>query len=128
MDKANDITVEQSKHSINREKILFVSDGGWDEWDGETLYKNGIGGSETFTIKYAEWLQKNNKYNVVVCCRCRENKVWNGVNYIRIQECAEYVKSNFVNAYAKSLDVFGAIKMLTKHMPDIMPINIVTKD
>ncbi len=97
LDKANDITVEQSKHSINRETILFVSDGGWDEWDGETLYKNGIGGSETFTIKYAEWLQKNNKYNVVVCCKCKENKVWNGVNYIRIQECAEYVKSNFVN-------------------------------
>ena len=59
LEKANDIKIEHQKHPINKEKILFVSDGGWDDWDGETLYKNGIGGSETFTIKYAEWLQKN---------------------------------------------------------------------
>lgn len=94
--KANDVKIEHQKHPVNKEKILFVSDGGWDHWDGETLYKNGIGGSETFTIKYAEWLQKNEKYNVVVCCKCKENKVWNGVNYIKIEDCAEYVKSNFV--------------------------------
>lgn len=96
LEKANNVKVENQKHPVNKKKILFVSDGGWDNWDGETLYKNGIGGSETFTIKYAEWLQKNDKYNVVVCCKCKETKVYNDVTYIKIEDCIEYVKSNFV--------------------------------
>lgn len=97
LEKARKIPDTGKKHNINKKKILFVSDGGWDKWDGETLSKNGIGGSETFTIKYAEWLQKNDKYNVVVCCNCKEEKVFNDVTYIPIENCIEYVKLNFVH-------------------------------
>ena len=96
LEKAKHTICDKQIHCINKKKILFLSDGGWDNWDGETLYKNGIGGSETFTIKYAEWLHKNDKYNVVVCCKCKENKVFNGVSYIKIEDCIEYIKANFI--------------------------------
>ena len=58
LQQASNIPDTYKKHAINKKKILFIADGGWDKWDGETLYKNGIGGSETFIIKYAEWLKK----------------------------------------------------------------------
>ena len=45
--------------------ICFVSYGGWKEWTGKTLYEKGLGGSETFTIKYAEYFAKNG-YEVLV--------------------------------------------------------------
>jgi hypothetical protein len=85
------------KYPIKRKNILFLSDGGWEPWDGETLDKKGIGGSETFTIKYAEWLQKYNKYNVTVCCNCKESKVYNNVKYIPISECISYIKENHID-------------------------------
>ena len=95
--QVNNIPDTYKKHAINKKKILFIADGGWDKWDGETLYKNGIGGSETFTIKYAEWLQKNDKYNVIVCCNCKEEKVFNDVTYLPLESCIGYIKSNFVD-------------------------------
>lgn len=115
LEQARRIPDKSKLHLINKKKILFMSDGGWDKWDGETLYKNGIGGSETFTIKYAEWLQKNGNYSVVVCCPCKTEKVFNDVKYIPMENCIEYIKSNEIHygivnrysAYIHLLDKLG---------------------
>lgn len=84
------------KHLIDKKSVVFLSHGGWDKWDGETLYKTGIGGSETFSIKYAEWLGKLG-YSVVVFCDCVEEKYYNGVLYKKVDEYMEYLVNNHVD-------------------------------
>ena len=88
--------VESKKHVIGKKSVVFLSHGGWDKWDGETLYKSGIGGSETFSIKYAEWLGKLG-YSVVVFCDCVEEKYYNGVLYKNVDEYMEYLANNHVD-------------------------------
>jgi hypothetical protein len=81
---------------VGKKTVMFLSPGGWDKWDGETLYKSGIGGSETFSIKYAEWMAKFG-YSVVVFCDCVEDKYYNGVMYKKLDGYMEYLSKNHVD-------------------------------
>ncbi len=74
--------------------ICFISSGGWSEWDGETLVTKGLGGSETFTIKYSEELVKKG-YNVIVFCKCSNEKVYNGVSYKKDTDFVQFI-SNYI--------------------------------
>ena len=79
--------------------ICFVSYGGWEKWSGKTLYEKGLGGSETFTIKYAEEFFKKG-YNVIVFCQCSERSVYNGVTYIPVDYYIKFLAQNIkVKAY-----------------------------
>lgn len=70
--------------------ICFISPGGWNQWDGETLYRLGLGGSENFSIKYAEELVKMG-YKVIVLCDCEYSKIFNGVEYIQINNFSNII-------------------------------------
>ena len=65
--------------------IVFVSPGGWSDWFGETLYSKGLGGSETFTVKYGETLAKMG-YQVIVFCKTDRKNVYNDVLYFPIDD------------------------------------------
>lgn len=83
--------------------IVFVSPGGWSEWSGETLYSKGLGGSETFTIKYAETLSRMG-YQVVVFCKCKNKNIFNNVLYIPVEDyviflCRYKVDICLINRY-----------------------------
>jgi len=90
----------------SKELVCFVVDGGWDFFDGSTLEKKGLGGSEAFVINYAENLC--NDYDVVVFCKCGKNIVVNGVHYINAYEFLQFIstyniKVCFNNRYAEYL-------------------------
>lgn len=88
---------KQEKARVTPEKlIVFVSDGGWDKWNGETLYTKGLGGSETFSIKYSETLVKMG-YKVMVFCNCDEEKVYNGVRYHPIKNYINFIAAVHVD-------------------------------
>lgn len=70
--------------------IIFIAPGGWDKWSGETLYKKGLGGSETFIVKYSEYLAKNTQYKVVVFCNC-DGQDFNDVTYRPLEEYFSFV-------------------------------------
>ena len=79
----------KSKYS-DKPLICFISPGGWNKWDGSTFYKKGLGGSETFTVRYAETLQKfGNK--VVVFCDCEKETTVNDIEYKPIGMVCEFV-------------------------------------
>jgi hypothetical protein len=90
---------------IDKETIIFLMDGGWDKWYGKTLYDKGLGGSETFIIRYAETLAY--KYNVLVFCNCGDEILqWNNVKYIPLIKYTEYIsilkiKKVFINRYTE---------------------------
>ena len=82
----------ESKQSFSphQKLICFVSPGGWNKWDGETLYTRGLGGSETFSIKYGEELAKKG-YKVIVFCDCEADKEYNGVTYMYLGKLIEFI-------------------------------------
>jgi glycosyltransferase involved in cell wall biosynthesis len=50
--------------------LVIVADGGWGPWTGRDLVEKGVGGSETWVIETARWIQREGTYRVVVFCRC----------------------------------------------------------
>lgn len=75
----------QTKSVCSMKTICFVSPGGWVKWDGETLRNEGLGGSETFCINYAETLAKFG-YKVLIFCNCNNQKEYEGVIYIPLDK------------------------------------------
>lgn len=85
--------------SITQKVIAFISPGGWNEWDGETLHTTGLGGSENFTIKHAEHLTTLG-YKCIVFCNCPvDGKIYNNVTYIQLQNFS-LIASNHIIDYA----------------------------
>lgn len=85
------------KSRICPEKVIaFVSPGGWNKWDGETLRTRGLGGSENFTIRYAEHFVKMG-YKVAVFCNCEEQKEYEGVTYLALELYSEFISKYVVD-------------------------------
>ena len=99
------------KYQENKSTICFTVDGGWDKWDGETLDTKGLGGSETFIIKYCEYLAKfMPNYNIIIFCNCANKKIYNNVTYIPITEYLKFISTYyidicFINRYTELIPV-----------------------
>jgi hypothetical protein len=50
--------------------FCFVADGVFSEWTGRDILTKGVGGSETYIIEMAKYIQQSNKFQVVVFCKC----------------------------------------------------------
>jgi glycosyltransferase involved in cell wall biosynthesis len=112
----NQNTPHRGKVKINycsNKLVVFLMSGGWAEWNGETLRTRGLGGSETFVIRFAETIVKNygQEYTSVVFCKCGEKRIlYNGVMYIPLTEYYEFVGTYnihvvFVNRYPEYLSL-----------------------
>jgi len=78
--------------------FVFMQDGGFNSWTGKDILTKGMGGSETFTIEMARYLQKTGYFQVVVFCRCEENEIFEGVEYRNINEYFTFVHENDVHS------------------------------
>ena len=76
--------------------FCFVADGGFTKWSGSSILKEGVGGSETYIIELARYIQKSGKYNVVVFCNCEKNEIFEGVEYRHLLEYFDFVRENVV--------------------------------
>jgi hypothetical protein len=104
------------KISYSKNKLIaFVSPGGWSEWDGETLRTKGIGGSETFSIRYAETLAEMG-YTVIVFCNCQKSKKYNDVIYETMET---YIK--FISTYVIDVCILNRYH---QHLPLLINNNI----
>jgi hypothetical protein len=77
--------------------IVFVADGGWGPWTGSDILTKGVGGSETYIIEIARWIQATNRYNCVVFCNCEKSEVFEGVQYLHLSAYSEYIHNNRVD-------------------------------
>jgi len=93
--------------------ICFVSPGGWKQWDGETLRTRGLGGSETFSIRYAETLANLYNYKVIVFCDCEESKDYNCVTY------------NPISKYLKYLETMVIDVCIVNRFPEYIPVTVL---
>jgi len=77
--------------------LCFVADGGFESWSGADILTKGMGGSETYIIEMARYIQKRGDYKVVVFCNCVEQSVFEGVEYIPIAQFMPFAKSRFIH-------------------------------
>ena len=89
---------------------VFVAPGGFNKWTGRDILSNGMGGSETYVVEMARYIQKQGYFKVVVFCDCHCPDVYEGVLYRPLEEYFEFVNQNyihtcFVSRYSEYLPV-----------------------
>jgi len=81
----------------NKPIFCFVADGGFSTWTGKNIFTTGVGGSETYIIEMARYIQLSGEYNVVVFCNCTEEEVFEGVEYKPLFMLYNYIYTNYVH-------------------------------
>lgn len=85
--------------SLNEKPIVvFVADGGWGPWTGSDIMTKGVGGSETYMIEIARWVQASGKYQVYVFCKCSKPEIFEGVIYSDLSNYPEFLVSNRIHS------------------------------
>ena len=87
------ITSLSSKNDI----LVFVADGGFEPWNGSDILSNGIGGSETFIIEMARYIQKSNLFDVYVFCNCKKEETFEKVTYLHLDKYSSFLKQNKIH-------------------------------
>jgi hypothetical protein len=77
--------------------FVFVADGGFNHWTGSSIKTIGVGGSETYIIEMARFIQKNSDFNVVVFCKCLEEEHFEGVHYQPLENVFSFVQNNYIH-------------------------------
>ncbi len=112
----------------DRKIICFVVDGGWDKWTGSDILKRGVGGSETYIIEIARYIKKHTNYEVVVFCNCKDDEVFEGVKYIKLNKYFHYITTYeidtlIISRYSEYLPVAyeGKVKKIYMVLHDLGP-------
>jgi hypothetical protein len=85
-------------NNINNKPLLcFVADGGFDYWTGSDILVKGVGGSETYIIEMARYIQKQGIFKVIVFCKCLSFDVFENVEYIPLEHYQPFLKNYFVH-------------------------------
>lgn len=78
--------------------FCFLADGGFNKWSGSSILNIGVGGSETYIIENARYIQKSGEFNVYVFCNCEDSgEIFEGVVYKPINEYYRFIKENYVH-------------------------------
>jgi tetratricopeptide (TPR) repeat protein len=114
--------------SNSKPYFVFLADGGFEPWTGKDIETKGVGGSETFIIEMARYIQKQNYFNVVVFCNCLENDFYENVQYRKISEYKSFINNNeidtvMVSRYPEYLPVTykGNVKNVYLILHDLIP-------
>ena len=92
------IPVENNKPVMPEKPILcFHADGGFNNWSGSSIETIGVGGSETYIIEMARYIQKSNEFDVFVFCNCLEEEIYEGVTYKPLADYYAFVKQNYIH-------------------------------
>jgi predicted O-methyltransferase YrrM len=77
--------------------LCFVADGGFNKWAGSNILTSGVGGSETYIIELARYIQKSGKFNVYVFCNCETEEIFEGVYYKHLEDYFEFIYTTYVH-------------------------------
>jgi GR25 family glycosyltransferase involved in LPS biosynthesis/predicted O-methyltransferase YrrM len=77
----------------NFDKPIFciVADGGFTQWSGSNILTTGVGGSETWVIETARYINKLTDYEVIVFCNCKEEEIFEQVKYIQLSRYLQVI-------------------------------------
>jgi GR25 family glycosyltransferase involved in LPS biosynthesis len=90
------ITLPQIKYPPKKfDKPIFciVADGGFTKWSGSNILTSGVGGSETWVIEMARYINQLSNFEVVVFCNCEEEEIFESVKYIKLERYLDTITS-----------------------------------
>lgn len=92
------IPVQEIKPKIpNKPIFCFHADGGFNNWSGSSILTIGVGGSETYIIEHARYIQKSGLFDVYVFCNCIEEENFEGVIYKPLSHYYSFIKHNYIH-------------------------------
>lgn len=92
------ITVEPCKPVVPQKPIFcFHADGGFNNWSGSSIQTIGVGGSETYIIEIARYIQKSDMFDVYVFCNCLEEENFEGVIYKPLNDYYSFIRENYIH-------------------------------
>jgi len=92
------IPVQEIKPKIPKKPIfVFHADGGFNNWSGSSILTIGVGGSETYIIEHARYIQKSGLFDVYVFCNCLEEELFEGVIYKPLNDYYSFIKQNYIH-------------------------------
>ena len=77
--------------------FCFHADGGFNYWSGSSILTIGVGGSETYIIEMARYIQKSGEFDVYVFCNCQEEENFEDVIYKPLAEYYTFIKKNYIH-------------------------------
>jgi predicted O-methyltransferase YrrM len=84
-------------YSGSKNKLVFIADGGFNEWTGKDILDKGLGGSETHVVEMTKYIKSEySNYDVYVFCKCKEKDVFEGVQYIPLTELIIFLSTNYI--------------------------------
>lgn len=126
----NELTIKIEKSE--KPLLCFVADGGFEPWSGSDILNKGLGGSETYIIEMARYIQKRGDFKVVVFCNCLEQSIFEGVEYIPIAQFmpfakAKYIHTCIVSRFSEYLPVaiIGNVDNVYMVLHDLTPSGVV---
>jgi len=130
LNKMNDELV--IKNNYHKPIVCFVADGGFEPWSGVDISTKGVGGSETYIIEMARYIQKRGDYSVLVFCNCVEQSIFEGVEYIPITQFMPFAKHIFIHTCIISrfseyipVAINGNVENLYMVLHDLTPSGMV---
>ena len=93
----------------DKQIVCFVADGGFAPWSGKNILTSGVGGSETYIIEMARYIQRDGRFQVMVFCNCPENETFEGVEYRHLNEYPSFIHSTYVHT--------AIISRFTEYLP-----------
>lgn len=125
-------TVVSQPLTVPKPIIAFVADGGFSNWSGSSIFKQGVGGSETYIIEMARHMAITQRYEVVVFCRCGTEEICEDVKYVHIERFAATAASTpiehcFISRYSEYIPVAlnGHAKSVYLVVHDLTPSGII---
>lgn len=78
--------------------FCFVADGGFAPWSGPNILTTGVGGSETYIIEMARYIQRNSPFEVYVFCNTPQGRAENfeGVHYRHLDSYYQFINTHYV--------------------------------
>jgi hypothetical protein len=90
----------KNKLRVNRFKkpyLCFLADGGFEAWTGKDIQYKGVGGSETYVIEMAKYIQEMGQFNVIVFCKCVNNEVFENVEYRKLMDFYDFITKETIH-------------------------------
>jgi hypothetical protein len=79
--------------------FVFVADGGFSQWSGSNILTTGVGGSETYIIEIAKWVQKSGKFQTIVFCNTPggSEEIFENTIYKPLSSYYEFINTTYVD-------------------------------
>ena len=81
--------------------FVFVADGGFNQWSGSNILTTGVGGSETYIIEIAKWVQQSGKFQTIVFCNTPgdSEEIFENTIYKPLSSYYEFINTVYVDTF-----------------------------